>query len=116
MHIHCLMLVLHRVLSCRAWPATGGRGFLSLSSSVKPHASASRRVGDRMMYHPPTSDSSDVREEPVDAPYFPIYYNDVYEVDLPPRHRYVSFVLTSNITNMVIAMKHNLTVDRPWCL
>lgn len=82
------MLVLHRVLSCRAWPATGGRGFLSLSSSVKPHASASRRVGDRMMYHPPTSDSSDVREEPVDAPYFPIYYNDVYEVDLPPRHRF----------------------------
>ena len=24
----------------------------------------------------------------LDAPYFPIYFNDVYEVDMPPGHRF----------------------------
>lgn len=39
-----------------------------------------------------TADGDDVEhqhQQPVDAPYFPIHYNDVYVVDMPPGHRYV---------------------------
>ena len=35
-----------------------------------------------------TNVSSSAHKRPVDAPFFPIYYNDVYEVDLPPGHRF----------------------------
>ena len=63
-----------------------GAGFLSTLRAQLHHAWASpRRVAGRP-YHSASNDECIRR--PVDAPYFAIYYNDVYEVDLPPGHRF----------------------------
>jgi hypothetical protein len=58
-----------------------------MSRAHMHHAAASsRRVAGRP-YHSASNDDECIRH-PVDAPYFVIYYNDVYEVDLPPGHRF----------------------------
>jgi hypothetical protein len=63
-----------------------GAGFLSTLRAQLHHAWASpRRVAGRP-YHSASNDECIRR--PVDAPYFAIYYNDVYEVDLPQGHRF----------------------------
>jgi len=64
-----------------------GAGFLLTLRAQLHHAWASpRRVAGR----PNHSASNEVEciRRPVDAQYFAIYYNDVYEVDLPQDHRF----------------------------
>ena len=64
-----------------------GAGFLSTLRAQQHHASAApRRVSGRP-FHSASNDDECIRR-PVDAPFFAIYYNDVYEVDLPPGHRF----------------------------
>jgi len=74
------MLILRFLTCCKARPPKGAAAaFLSTSSpSFVP-----RRI-DARLYHSENKGDS-IR---LDAPYFPIYYNDVYEVDLPPGHRF----------------------------
>ena len=64
-----------------------GAGFLSTLRAQLHHASASPRCVAGRPYHSASKDDECIRR-PVDAPYFAIYYNDVYEVDLPPGHRF----------------------------
>ena len=68
--------------------------FISSTSSIKRLALSSRNnINNRRRFHVTynTSEGSRSRSRSrhlLDAPYFPIYYNDVYEVDLPSGHRF----------------------------
>ena len=49
--------------------------------------SSSFNINNRRRLHS-TNTEDESCQHPVDVPFFPIYYNDVYEVDLPPGHRF----------------------------
>lgn len=68
--------------------ASHGAAFLSTLRTQLRYSSASPcRVAGRQ-YHSASTDNECIRSDPVDAPTFAIYYNDVYEVDLPTGHRF----------------------------
>ena len=90
MYIRCTMLILLRFASrCRSrqLKPKGTTAFLSTLSSTSTihHSSAleSHHFEDRRY----ANSGSSIRH-PVDAAYFPIFYNDVFEVDLPTGHRF----------------------------
>ena len=84
----CAMVAFHRFASCscRATGATAPNTLAAFRSTFM----TSRRVENHRMYHSssPNGGGADDIQHPTDAPYFPIYYNDVYEVDLPRGHRF----------------------------
>lgn len=96
MNLQSAMLVLLR--SCEPRMPYRYRGhidalsFISSTSSIKRLALSSRNnINNRRRFHVTynTSEGSRSRSRHLlDAPYFPIYYNDVYEVDLPSGHRF----------------------------
>lgn len=50
--------------------------------------SASVQGGDFLPHNDVSLDPQNDEDGDNDKPFFRIYYNDVYEVDLPPRHRF----------------------------
>jgi len=91
----CMMLYLSRFgIQCAARPPPPKcAAYLSAllpASCITRRAHASLRTRARA-YGTVQQSAEEVESSirpPVDAPYFPIYYNDVYEVDLPPGHRF----------------------------
>lgn len=93
MILRSAMLVLFR--SCKPrmmpYPYCGhidALSFITPTLSIKRLALSSRHnFNNRRRFHFTCSTSEGSRHL-LDAPYFPIYYNDVYEVDLPSGHRF----------------------------
>ena len=59
----------------------------SSSSSSSSSSGGMEKAGDGYE-EKSTSQSTSPNDYDLNRPYFPIYYNDVYEVDLPPGHRF----------------------------
>lgn len=83
------MLILLRCCKPRL-PYIDALSFTSSTAMTTRHALSSNLVIRRSQRFHSTSSTSDGSLHRVDdgAPYFAIYYNDVYEVDLPPGHRF----------------------------
>jgi len=60
----------------------------SSSSSLRVKNKGILNVDGELERNPPPSPLLSPHDYDLDRPYFPIYYNDVYEVDLPPGHRF----------------------------
>mmetsp|Transcript_42861 Transcript_42861/g.91116 ORF Transcript_42861/g.91116 Transcript_42861/m.91116 type:complete len:468 (+) Transcript_42861:2-1405(+) len=68
-------------------PMSKGAAFLSSAAASSPFA---RRSPSSLLSTgvAPGVTVGDVENPTRESPYFPVYYNDVYEVDLPPGHRF----------------------------
>ena len=93
MHLTGMMISL---LSCVTSFGASSRRSMRMCSAFQSSASALRIpcAYNRRRYLLSTTattadDVEHQHQQPVDAPYFPIHYNDVYVVDMPPGHRYV---------------------------
>ncbi len=81
------------MIGCRA-RIPGGAAFLSttarLSSSTSHHDALTSRLGaaPSRTYHATNHNTEEVTQPKSRVPFFPIYYNDVYEVNMPPGHRF----------------------------
>ena len=84
----CAMVAFLRFASCSC-RATGAAAPNTLAA-FRSTFMTSRRIENHRMYHSSSSNGggADDIQHTTDAPYFPIYYNDVYEVDLPRGHRF----------------------------
>jgi hypothetical protein len=60
---------------------------LSISPAQLHHEFAFPLCVASRLFHSASNNKECIRY-PMDVPYFAIYYNDVYEVDLPPGHRF----------------------------
>ncbi|KAL7535589.1 hypothetical protein ACHAWF_005210 [Thalassiosira exigua] len=75
------MIAFLRFGACRPLSSTGTTGAAFLPASPKWR-------GRSHLYHSATNGVDERKHPVVDSPYFPIYYNDIFEVDLPPGHRF----------------------------
>lgn len=89
MHLWSTMLILLRCCKPRL-PYIDALSRTSSTATTTRHALSSSLVIRRSHRFHSTSSTSDGSLHRVDdgVPFFPIYYNDIYEVDLPPGHRF----------------------------